>query len=598
MNVMNIVDLLGRYTEDPSEVDKVFSDLLSRLSEPDLANVWIARVPDQDILRAVETLSDRNRSELPLFGIPFAVKDNIDVGGMPTTAGCPAFAYTPEASAPVVDRLVAAGAVLIGKTNLDQFAAGLVGTRSPHGACRNAFDPEYVSGGSSSGSAVSVAAGLVAFSLGTDTAGSGRVPAAFNNIVGIKPTRGLLSTRGVVPACRTLDCVSIFANSVADASVVLDVAAAFDPVDPYSRDTGRAVAVPEMDPSTMRIGVPAASGLEFFGNDSAEDLYWAAVARAEALGATLVEVDLAPFLEAARLLYEGPWIAERYVGIRDFFDAHPDEIHPVTRGIIGGGTSPSAADAFAAEYRMQELRRVVAPVWDEIDVLLSPTAGTIYTIAELDADPVQLNSNLGYYTNYMNLLDLCGTAVPAGFMDDGLPFGVTLVAPAFHDHAVLPLADALHRAADTGMGASRRAVPGETLAAAEGDGEMLLVACGAHMSGLPLNHQLTDLGARLVRTTRSAPKYRFYALEEFSPPRPGMIRSDDDGVSIEVEVWSIPTSNFGTFMAGIPAPLGIGTVELEDGSLEKGFICEGCAAHGARDISDLGGWRAYLAEQT
>lgn len=597
MTSINIQSLHERYARDPEEVDKVFAGLLGRLSEPDTANIWIARVPDAEILAVVGDLAGKNPDELPLYGIPFAVKDNIDVAGMPTTAGCPEFAYTPEVSAPVVDRLIDAGAVLIGKTNLDQFAAGLVGTRSPFGACTNAIDPEFVSGGSSSGSAVAVSSGLVAFSLGTDTAGSGRVPAAFNNIVGIKPTKGLLSTRGVVPACRTLDCVSIFANSVADARAVLDAAAFFDPDDAYSRNDDVSASVPQMNPLGLRIGVPDPSSLEFFGNQSAERLYRDAVARAEGLGATIVEVDLAPFLEAARLLYEGPWIAERYVGIREFFDTHPDAIHPVTRGIIGGGTSPSAAETFAAEYRMQELRRRTEPVWEEIDVLLSPTAGTIYTIAELEADPVQLNSNIGYYTNYMNLLDLCGTAVPAGFMDNGLPFGVTLVAPAFHDRAILPIADAMHRGADTGMGAARAEIPGAPLNADDaGEDTMLLVACGAHMSGLPLNHQLTDLGARLVRETRSAPNYRFFALESFSPPRPGMIRARDGGVAIDVEVWAISKSNFGTFMAGIPAPLGIGTVELEDGSLAKGFICEGYAAEGAREISDLGSWRAYLAQ--
>jgi allophanate hydrolase len=345
--------------------------------------------------------------------------------------------------------------------------------------------------------------------------------------------------------------------------------------------------------------VPKAENLEFFGDAAAEKLFGDAVARAESLGARVVEVDLTPFLEAARLLYEGPWVAERYVGIREFFDAHPDKVHPVTREIVGGGATPTAAEAFAAEYRMQALRRKVEPVWQDIDVMMTPTAGTIYTIAELEADPIRLNSNLGYYTNYMNLLDLCGTAVPAGFLDNGLPFGVTLIAPAFRDRAILPLADAMHRAADTGMGAARAPVPDAAPdAGVLGDDMMLLVACGAHMSGLPLNHQLTERRATLVRTTRSAPNYRFYALEAFEPPRPGMIRTDTDGVAIDVEIWAIPQAQFGSFMAGIPAPLGIGTVELEDGSLVKGFICEAYAAEGALDISELGSWRGYLAAKT
>lgn len=593
---MNFNSLRDRYLQSPGEVDKVARETLARLEENDDGNIWITRVPDDAVLADAKRLSALDPKDLPLFGIPFAVKDNIDVAGMPTTAGCPEFAYTPDVSAPVVDRLVAAGAILIGKTNLDQFAAGLVGTRSPYGACSNAFDPTYVSGGSSSGSAVSVARGLVSFSLGTDTAGSGRVPAAFNNIVGLKPSRGLLSARGVVPACRTLDCISIFANCAADTRAVLDVAAGFDVDDPYSRDETAVSSGAPIAIEGVRVGVPKPENLEFFGDVAAEKLFNDAVARAKSLGARIVEVDLTPFLEAARLLYEGPWVAERYVGIREFFDAHPDKVHPVTREIIGGGASPSAAEAFEAEYRMKALRRKVEPVWRDIDVMMTPTAGTIYTIAELDADPIQLNSNLGYYTNYMNLLDLCGTAVPAGFLDNGLPFGVTFVVQAFRDRAILPLADAMHRAADTGMGAARAALPEATLEAGGlGDDMMLLVACGAHMSGLPLNHQLTERGATLVRTTRSAPNYRFFALEAFEPPRPGMIRADTDGVAIDVEVWAIHQAQFGSFMAGIPAPLGIGTVELEDGSLVKGFICEGYAAEGALDISDLGSWRGYLA---
>jgi allophanate hydrolase len=593
---MNINSLRELYLRSPGDVDKVAREILARVNDADDGNVWIARVSDAQVLADAKRLSTLDPAEMPLFGIPFAVKDNIDVAGMPTTAGCPEYAYTPDVSSPVVDRLIAAGAILIGKTNLDQFAAGLVGTRSPFGACQNAFDPAFVSGGSSSGSAVSVARGLVSFSLGTDTAGSGRVPAAFNNIVGLKPSRGLLSARGVVPACRTLDCISIFANCTADAQTVLDVAAGFDEDDAYSRDETTVSTGMPVSSQGARIGVPKAENLEFFGDAAAEKLFQEAVSRAEGLGARIVEVDLAPFLEAARLLYEGPWVAERYVGIREFFDAHPDAVHPVTRGIIGGGVKPSAAEAFAAEYRMQALRRKVEPVWQDIDVMMTPTAGTIYTIAELEADPVQLNSNLGYYTNYMNLLDLCGTAVPAGFLDNGLPFGVTFVAPAFRDRAILPLADAMHRAAETGMGADRTPLPEAAPDGGElGDGMMLLVACGAHMSGLPLNHQLTERGATLVRSTRSSPKYRFYALEAFEPPRPGMIRNETDGVAIDVEVWAIPQAQFGSFMAGIPAPLGIGTVELEDGSLVKGFICEGYAAEGALDISDLGSWRGYLA---
>ena len=443
--------------------------------------------------------------------------------------------------------------------------------------------------------------GLLSFALGSDTAGSGRVPAAFNNIVGLKPSRGLLSTRGVVPACRSLDCLSIFALNAADASNVLDVAAAFDHDDPFSRQAPAASGVGEIALPGARIGVPADDDLNFFGNSEAERLFAEAVASAAGLGATVVEIDYAPFLETARLLYEGPWVAERYVEFRDFIEAKPDALHPVIRTIIGGGAGASAADAFAAYYRLRELRRVIEPVWSDVNVLLTPTAPTIYTIAEVEADPIQLNSNLGTYTNYMNLLDLCGVAVPAGFQSNGLPFGVTLAAPAFRDSALLPLAEALHRAADSGMGAARHPVPDRVDAetappAATGGDTLVLAVCGAHMSGLPLNGELTSRGATLIRACRSSAKYRFYALEDFAPPRPGMVHAGGDGGHvIDLELWAVPSDRFGAFITGVPSPLAIGTVELDDGTSVKGFVCEAYAADGARDISELGSWRAYLA---
>ncbi|MDH3739858.1 MAG: allophanate hydrolase, partial [Alphaproteobacteria bacterium] len=560
------------YREGQATPEDAAKAVLARADHESDKAIWITRVPDPSVLDAARALAGRDPDALPLYGLPFAVKDNIDVAGLPTTAACPEYAYTPDASATVVDRLVAAGAILIGKTNMDQFATGLVGTRSPYGACTNSFDPAYVSGGSSSGSAVAVAKGLVSFALGTDTAGSGRVPASFNNIVGIKPTRGLVSTRGVVPACRTLDCVSIFALDVADGADVLQAAAGFDPDDPFSRQRPAHIGNGVIALEGARIGVPAAADLDFFGNDDAERLFAASVERAAGLGASIVEIDFAPFLETARLLYEGPWVAERYQAIREFIDTQPEALHPVIRTIIGGGAEPSAADAFAAEYRLRELRRSVEPVWSDIDALLTPTAPTIYTIAQLEADPIQLNSNLGTYTNYMNLLDLCGVAVPAGFQADGLPFGVTLAAPAFRDSELLPLADALHRAADTGLGAARLAVPDRQLATdAPGDDTLVLAVCGAHMSDLPLNGELTGRGATLLRSCRSAPKYRFYALEDFSPPRPGMVHTDStDGHAIDLELWSVPKVRFGDFIAGVPSPLAIGTVALEDGTSVKG----------------------------
>lgn len=593
--------LRALYRSGQATPEEVVGEVLARADCEADGAIWITRVPAESVLAAARALAGKDPASLPLYGLPFAVKDNIDAAGYPTTAGCPEYAYMPDANAPVVEALTAAGAILIGKTNLDQFATGLVGTRSPYGACTNAFDPAYVSGGSSSGSAVAVSKGLVSFALGTDTAGSGRVPAAFNNIVGLKPSRGLLSTSGVVPACRSLDCVSIFALNAADAGDVLGVAAQFDRDDPFSRQPPEAEHT-EIALSGARIGVPVTGELNFFDNGDAERLFADAVARAAALGASVVEIDFAPFLETARLLYEGPWVSERYVAIREFIEAQPDALHPVIRTIIGGGAEPSAADAFAAYYRLRELRRAIEPVWNDIDVLLTPTAPTIYTIAEVEADPIQLNSNLGTYTNYMNLLDLCGIAVPAGFQVNGLPFGVTLAAPAFRDGALLPLADALHRAADSGMGAARHPVPDqaedETAPDAAASDTLVLAVCGAHMSGLPLNGELTSRGATLIRSCRSAAKYRFYALEDFSPPRPGMVHAEAGGHAIDMELWAVPRERFGEFIAGVPAPLAIGTVELEDGTSVKGFVCEAYAAAGARDISELGSWRTYLAQKS
>jgi allophanate hydrolase len=542
--------------------------------------LWIHRLPREHWTASAENARSRSATTaLPLFGAPFAIKDNIDLGGAPTTSACPDFKYTAAASCPVVDRLIAAGAIPLGKTNLDQFATGLVGVRSPYGVPRNAFNSAYIPGGSSSGSATAVAAGLCSFSLGTDTAGSGRVPAAFNNLVGLKPTRGLLSTRGVVPACRTLDCVSIFTRTIADAADVLAVAAAYDPEDPYSRPA-QPPAVDENWPP--RVGVPRADQLQFFGNTEAAKLFANVVTRWQHLGATIVEIDFAPFLEAARLLYEGPWVAERYAAIRSFIEKQPDALHPVTRKITEGALGKTAVDTFEAVYKLAALRRRADAVWTDIDVLLTPTAGTIYKVAEVEADPIQLNSNLGYYTNYMNLLDLCAVAVPAGFLPSGLPWGVTLVAPAFHDDRVLRLG-----AKFLGEAAPRRAL-------VPAGATTKIAVCGAHLSGLPLNGQLTSRGAKLLRATRTAPVYKLYALPGTTPPKPGLVRVSSGGVPIEVEVWEVPVASYGSFVAAIPAPLGIGTLTLEGGETVQGFLCEAAAVAEARDITALGSWRAFL----
>ena len=593
---MDLASLAARYRTGSLTPLRLVDEILARIEARGDDHVWIHRLSRDELAAHAGRLQESDPSAKPLYGVPFAIKDNIDLAGHPTTAGCPDFAYVAQDSAPVVRRLIDAGAIPIGKTNLDQFATGLNGTRSPYGAPTSVFSTKHVSGGSSSGSAVAVAAGLVTFSLGTDTAGSGRVPAAFNNIVGLKPTRGLLSIRGVVPACRSLDCVSIFALTAGDACDVLAVAQGFDAADPFSRRAAIGRPCPRIVKGT-RFGAPRPSQLEFFGNSEGERLFGDTLRRIERLGGELIDIDFGPFVETARLLYEGPWVAERYVAIRDFIDRRPEALHPVTRQIIAGGARPLAADAFAAYYRLKELQRTVEPVWRSIDVLVTPTAGRHYTMAEVLADPIGLNSNLGYYTNFMNLLDLAAIAAPAGMQADGLPFGVTLAAPAWSDAALCALADALHRDQNLTLGALGHALPpARPAAAGVPQGAVRLAVCGAHMSGLPLNHQLTDCGGRLQRRCRTATSYRLFALPGGPPARPGLLRVDN-GHAIEVEVWDLPIAAFGGFVAGVSAPLGIGTVELEDGEQVKGFLCEAHGTKIARDITDLGGWRRYLTTE-
>ena len=435
---LSIASLLSRYRRGETTPASVVAEIRRRSEACRDDNIWIHPLSADEVEPWLQRLEGQSPDSLPLYGIPFAIKDNIDLAGIPTTAGCPEYAYIPKNSSLVVQRLLDAGAIPVGKSNLDQFATGLVGTRSPFGATRNSMDPTYISGGSSSGSAVSVAKGLASFSLGTDTAGSGRVPAAFNNLIGIKPTKGLLSTSGVVPACRSLDCVSIFALNLEDGETLLKIAEGYDATDAYSRKNP-VISETVVDSESFTFGVPQASTLEFFGNNHAESLYYRAVEKLEASGGKRVDIDFAPFLETARLLYEGPWVAERYVAIEDFIETYADALWPVTRAIIEPGRDIGAVDAFKAMYRLEELRQVTAEILAAVDCVVTPTAGTIYTLAEVEADPIRLNSNLGYYTNFMNLLDLSALAVPAGFQPDGLPFGITLFAPAFHDRALLAL---------------------------------------------------------------------------------------------------------------------------------------------------------------
>lgn len=558
--------------------------------------IWITRAADETLRARAAELSALDPERLPLYGIPFAIKDNIDAAGLPTTAGCPEFAYVPKLSATVVGRLLAAGAILIGKNNLDQFATGLVGTRSPYGEVRNALHSGYISGGSSSGSAVAVALGLVSFSLGTDTAGSGRVPAAFNNIVGLKPTLGRVPTRGVVPACRSLDCVSIFAGSAADARSVLDIAEGADALDPWSRKVADLPA-----PAGLRMGVPRQADLEWFGDGESPALFARALERLERLGATLVPIDYTPFREAALLLYGGPWVAERYAGIREFFESRPQALLAVTREIIGGASKYSAADAFAAQYRLAEIAAATAPVWQDIDALILPTAPTIHTREEIARSPIAANASLGLYTNFVNLLDLAAIAVPAGLRGNGLPFGISFVAPAGTDRWLCALGARYHSTWGASIGATSFAVPAHDCGtantpAAERTGRIRIAVAGAHLRGQPLNRELIERNGKLISTTRTDRAYRLYALAT-TPPKPGLIRSDG-GVAIELEIWELGEREFGSFVAGVPAPMAIGTLTLEDGSSVKGFLCEPYAVRGAEDISEFGGWRAYLAAHT
>ena len=527
-----------------------------------------------------------------LAGLTFAVKDNIDVGGWPTTAACPAFAYKPEAHASVVRRLLEAGASVVGKTNLDQFACGLSGTRSPYGAVPNAINPLYVSGGSSSGSAYVVATGQVDFALGTDTAGSGRVPAGLNNIVGLKPSRGLISARGVVPAAQAVDCVSIFAPTVAGAVRVLAAALGHDAADPYSRRLSLAT---EPLGARFRFGIPAA--LEFFGDEAASAAFDDALAQLKAQGGEAVALDFAPFSACAEMLYGSALVAQRHEAIRNFFDVHEVEVIEPVRSIIASGRGYSASDLVAAQTRLAELGQQAEVLWKGIDLLVVPTAPTHHTIARMQADPVVLNRQLGAYTNFVNLLDYAALSVPASIRPDGLPFGITLIGRCGSDWQLAELGQRFHHATGLTQGATGvplpapQPIPGLAPAAS-----VRVAVVGAHLSGMPLNAQLTERGATLAARTHTAEQYRLYALPRTSPPKPGLLRvASGEGERIEVEVWNMPLAHYGSFVSLVPQPLSIGTLTLTDGSQVQGFLCEPLALEGATDITHLGGWRAYIA---
>jgi allophanate hydrolase len=564
-----------------------------RIRRHDDPAVFIHLRKEAEAVAEARALSSRDAATLPLFGIPLAVKDNIDVGGMPTTAACEAFKYTAAKDSTAVARLRAAGAIVIGKTNLDQFATGLVGVRSPYGVPRNAIRPDLIPGGSSSGSAVAVAAGLVPIALGTDTAGSGRVPAGLNNIVGLKPSLGIVSTAGVVPACRTLDCISVFALTTDDAWTALEAIAGPDPADPYSRN--RPLGGVACFPRGIRIGVPLKGQRIFFGDRAAEAAYDAAIARFAALGAKISEVDIEALYETARLLYEGPWVAERYLAVRSLLASSPDALYPVTKDIILSGARISAADTFAALYKLEELRRIRDIILRNIDVLLLPTAPTAYTVAQVQADPVQLNSRLGTYTNFVNLLDLCGLALPASMRDDGIPFGITLLAPAGEDALLASVGRVFHADTHLPMGALNIPQPElPPLASLEQDGEISIAVVGAHLSGMPLNGELIAENGKLAEAAKTAPDYKLFALKGGNVPKPGLLRvAPGAGTCIEIEIWNLPAAGFGRFVAAVPPPMSIGTIKLSDGRMVKGFLVEPEALANARDISAFGGWRAF-----
>ena len=553
---------------------------------------WIARFAEPLVVAAAGNAG-------PLAGLRFAVKDNMDTVGLPTTAACPAFAYAPQAHAAVVQKLLNAGASLFGKTNLDQFACGLNGTRSPYGAVPNAFDAAYVSGGSSAGSAYVVATGQVDFALGTDTAGSGRVPAGLNNIVGIKPSKGLISTRGVVPAAQSVDCVSIFARTVDTAARVLQVAAGYDALDPFSR---RLALADTPWPARFRFGVP--STLPFFGDDLAEAAFQEAMQKLCELGGTPITIDYAPLAGAAALLYDSALVAERYAAVRSFFDAYADDVIEPVRSILAGGRGHSAADLFDAQVKLRAFGQQAAPMWDNIDVLLVPTAPTHYTIAQMQADPVALNRNLGAYTNFVNLLDYAAISVPSAIRADGLPFGITLIGLCGSDWQLAELGQRYHHATGLLQGATGQPLPAPVVlpgiglqsATATMNATVKVAVVGAHLSGMPLNSQLTERQATLLSTTETAPDYQLFALPATVPPKPGLLRvAPGAGTRIALEIWEMPVEHYGSFVAMIPAPLGIGTLVLADGSHVQGFVCEPQALHGAQEISHFGGWRAYIA---
>lgn len=598
MRTINDLTLAGvreRYAQGttPAQLMAELREQAQSLSEH---NMFIHLLTADELQPWIERLAQLDPEDTPLWGVPFVMKDNIDLAGIPTTAACEAFAYTATDTAFVVQQLLDAGALPLGKANLDQFATGLNGTRSPWGPCRNSIDPTLVSGGSSAGSAVSVALGLASFSLGTDTAGSGRIPACFNNLLGVKPTRGLLSASGVVPACRSLDCVSIFALHADDANAVLAVAEGYDPEDGYSRNNPNDNQADGYGcfSGTLTLGVIPESQLKFFGDDDYQQAYHDTLDALQSHGVQLQEIDYRPFDEVARLLYEGPWVAERYLATLPLIEEQPESVFPVVRDIIAPGGKPSAVELFRAQYRLEELRQRCAAQMNGIDALMTPTAGKLFSIEEMLEAPIKCNSELGYYMNFMNLLDMAAVAVPTAFTPKGRPFGITLGAAAFTDRRLLSIANRIQQQLPLSVAAGQKSMPPLTDRKVGRSDWMELAVCGAHLHGMPLNWQLLDRGAHWLESTWTTADYRLYALSEKNVQRPALLRVDEGGVAIDVEVWRLPTAELGSFLMGIAAPLGLGKVSLEGGRQVCGFIAEATASGaGAVDISEFGGWRAY-----
>lgn len=593
--IQSISALKHAYTAGGTKPETLMAQIRQKAEAYASHNIWIHVLSAEEQAPYLERLQKMDPQTTPLWGIPFAIKDNIDLAGIPTTAACKAFTYTPSDSAFVVQQLLDAGAIPVGKTNLDQFATGLNGTRSPWGACKNAFNDDYISGGSSSGSAVAVALGMASFSLGTDTAGSGRVPACFNGLIGVKPSRGLLSSTGMVPACRSLDCMTIFTQQLNDANLLLSIAEGQDKTDPFSRANPFANQSRQFGKRNgpLKIGVIPDAQLQFFGDDAYQAAYAKSMEQlSQQAEIELIEFDYAPFDEAAKLLYEGPWVAERYIATTPLIEEQPEAIFPVVRDIISQGNQALATDLFKAQYRLEGLKSLCGDILQSFDCILTPTAGCCFTIEEMLEEPILRNSQLGYYTNFMNLLDLSSLAVPTQTASNGLPFGLTLVGPCFSDRRLLSIAA---RLSDVFAPLS---LDGSEVGAIAETSTIDVMVCGAHLSGMPLNWQLIERGATLKQSVYTSAKYRMYALAGGPPFRPGLILDSDAGAKIEVEVWSVPACEFGSFVAGIPAPLGIGKVELENGEWVSGFICEPYGIEGAQEITKLGGWRAYIAQKT